>query len=758
MASADGMEGPTGGALVRALTTAEPTETCGQPSDASAEGREAHGTNGGGVGNARKIDLVVELRNSIGLVTRKAYRSSQALFLLHLYNENHPSLLPSFREAMTELLNGPRAHRGVTRSALISTLLPGFSQGEPIEPLDWALVDEMAILDPVHALKMDGGKLSDSRLSKYRSALSLLFKDFQQEQRWAELVPTIGKVLLGWSRANARKRKEEGMEVESGKAPLPFKLYVSICKDIAMQDVDGPFAWCYSTLMWNLVCRSDNVAYLNIGHVRVEDDHLLIFFAQSKTDQEGKLAKHGRAVFANPLNPWICPWTSLGIFLMTVTHFDLSLESSSTPPLFHGSLGETARRFRNCLMRSVERLKDEVEACGLRVDSIGSHSFRKGAATYLSSGGTACPSTSAISLRAGWTQPGVEGTYRQFDSAGDHHVGRTVCGLPMHTEELALLPPTFITRNVADGDFIRCCAVECMDIAKTNFAVAQRCLASVVFHLETLKSHLPTTHKLWTTPLMLDHDRCRKLKRLIYCGYEYDEVAKEINLRVTGVPPHCTLLHEMQQVRNDLDKVIPHIKDQMDRLPGVIEQALDDAVQQGKIEGQPVTTANLEACMARVLKDSGIGDLIHQQQTAGNENGEGEQHRETLTDFGLLPFAPLPSHFRVPNMSLRKAWHHWTLGDSTTGGRPWRLIQPNEVCEQKNRERLKRFRKLMLAMQTEVPQGEWKNWATFEEYEAMFDSIQHHFKFDSSSSLKRRHGELSWDTILRLKYKMQRSA
>eukprot|EP00963_Diacronema_lutheri_P014623 scaffold3377_cov1059-Pavlova_lutheri.AAC.1 len=76
------------------------------------------------------------------------------------------------------------------------------------------------------------------------------------------------------------------MEVESGKAPLPFKLYVSICKDVAMQDVDGPFAWCYAALMWNLVCRSDNVAYLNIGHVRVEDDHLLIFFAQSKTDQE----------------------------------------------------------------------------------------------------------------------------------------------------------------------------------------------------------------------------------------------------------------------------------------------------------------------------------------------------------------------------------------------------------------------------------------------------------------------------------------
>eukprot|EP00963_Diacronema_lutheri_P002706 scaffold192_cov331-Pavlova_lutheri.AAC.12 len=184
MASEDGMEGPTRPAFMPAPTTVEPTETCRQLIDASADEREAHETDGGGVGCAQKIDLVVELRNSIGLVTRKAYKSSQALFLLHLYNRNHPSLLPSFREAMTALLNGPRAHRGVTRSALISTLLPGFSQGEPIEPLDWSLVDEMAILDPVHALKMDGGKLSDSRLSKYRSALSLLFKDFQQERRW----------------------------------------------------------------------------------------------------------------------------------------------------------------------------------------------------------------------------------------------------------------------------------------------------------------------------------------------------------------------------------------------------------------------------------------------------------------------------------------------------------------------------------------------------------------------------------------------
>lgn len=38
----------------------------------------------------------------------------------------------------------------------------------------------------------------------------------------------------------------------------------------------------------------------------------------------------------------------------------------------------------------------------------------------------------------------------------------------------------------------------------------------------------------------------------------------------------------------------------------------------------------------------------------------------------------------------------------------------------------------------------------------MLESTQHDFKCDNSRSLKRRHGELCWDIILCLKYKMQR--
>lgn len=65
---------------------------------------------------------------------------------------------------------------------------------------------------------------------------------------------------------------------------------------------------------------------------------------------------------------------------------------------------------------------------GLKPEEFGAHSSRKGAATFVSSGSTACPSSTAVSLRAGWVQPGVEDTYKRFEAAGDQYVGRCCAG------------------------------------------------------------------------------------------------------------------------------------------------------------------------------------------------------------------------------------------------------------------------------------------------------------------------------------------
>ena len=73
--------------------------------------------------------------------------------------------------------------------------------------------------------------------------------------------------------------------------------------------------------------------------------------------------------------------------------------------------------------------------------------MQKGASTYGASGSTACPPSAALQLRAGWTLPGVQGTYLRSEAAGDMYVGRTVSGLPSDKPEFAILPPNFEGRH-----------------------------------------------------------------------------------------------------------------------------------------------------------------------------------------------------------------------------------------------------------------------------------------------------------------------
>ena len=106
----------------------------------------------------------------------------------------------------------------------------------------------------------------------------------------------------------------------------------------------------------------------------------------------------------------------------------------------------------------------------------------------------------------------------------------------------------------------------------------------------------------------------------------------------------------------------------------------------------------------------------------------------------------------VPNMTLRKAWQHWTSGDERTCRRPWRSILPVEETDRKARDRLNRCRKIMLTVQDALLDGTWKKTITIQDYNAMFDGVKAYFEFTSGTSLKRRHGEPSWDSLLRIKY------
>eukprot|EP00644_Phytophthora_capsici_P001362 jgi/Phyca11/105062/e_gw1.10.591.1 len=114
-----------------------------------------------------------------------------------------------------------------------------------------------------------------------------------------------------------------------------------------------------------------------------------------KNDQGGDRPRDPRHIYANPLRPEICPILALGIF-WACTDFD------GTDLLFPGN--NQYERFRKSLQRILaqEDVAAELSRQGLKATELGTHSMRKGAATFCSSGSTACPSSTAVHLRAGW--------------------------------------------------------------------------------------------------------------------------------------------------------------------------------------------------------------------------------------------------------------------------------------------------------------------------------------------------------------------
>jgi hypothetical protein len=86
--------------------------------------------------------------------------------------------------------------------------------------------------------------------------------------------------------------------------------------------------------------------------------------------------------------------------------------------LFPGS--EQGTWFRKILKQLLEKHKGNLD--GYNVEDIGTHSIRKGATTYASSGSTVSPSSVAINNYGGWTLGTVKDVYMLYEKAGDHYV------------------------------------------------------------------------------------------------------------------------------------------------------------------------------------------------------------------------------------------------------------------------------------------------------------------------------------------------
>ncbi|KAF1785347.1 hypothetical protein GQ600_24851 [Phytophthora cactorum] len=245
------------------------------------------------------------------------------------------------------------------------------------------------------------------------------------------------------------------------------------------------------------MCRAGNSVSSRYKHLEGDEDSLAIWFGHMKNDQEGDRQLDPQHIFANPMEPDICPILSLAIYSAVVG-------LSKTSLLFPGQ--NQYDRYSRILkgVMDISSVAEEMDIAGRVPSDYGSHSARKGSSTYVSGCYTGGPSSASVCLRAGWNLPGVQDTYVRYEAAGDGVVGRFIAGLPYETPDFAILPPFF----------------DSVDDNACTFM-----LASLVHHSEHLKQTLSQDHLLFSTSLFGDTTLLSELTTK-----EYADVGKQETL------------------------------------------------------------------------------------------------------------------------------------------------------------------------------------------------------------------------------------
>jgi hypothetical protein len=273
-------------------------------------------------------------------------------------------------------------------------------------------------------------------VSGYKSAI----KDYISSSD-CEIKPVIEKMfksfLGGYHRKIASLKQDGAMSVIEGKQPLSFRGYKFHNKALEHEgDYNlAIFSHFFLLLCRNLIARCVSVASLMYNHISWDGDSFVIVFPSHKGDKEGarSLPKH---VYAKTEQPSICPILSFAIYVFTRGY---DREGSKTR-VFHK---ESESRFSMWLANLCEANKESLRNQGVDTSMIGTHSFRKGIATFLS-GTPGGPPAIALYLRAGWILRPVQSRYILEGEGGDQVCGRAATGLPLTETTFANLPAFFL--------------------------------------------------------------------------------------------------------------------------------------------------------------------------------------------------------------------------------------------------------------------------------------------------------------------------
>lgn len=575
--------------------------------------------------------------------------------------------------------------------------------------------------------KPDGTKPGISSYNTHRSALVNLFRSYRVTMS-TRLESELTNHFKGLKRTAAQSVTGGEGRIKVGKDALGFTFYQAIALEL-MKSMHRQylFAHCFLVFCWNLMCRATNLTSVCFSHMEWKDDALGVYFAHMKNDQFGERPRDPRHIYANPLIPQICPILALGMYWLSVPI------KEDQRALFTG--GNQYDRFRKALLHvlQTETGSTHLESRGMSADDLGTHSLRKGAATFTSSGSTACPPSTAIHLRAGWALGGVQDRYLRYEAAGDQYVGRTVTGLPSSSSQFAILPPFFARRpdnldSIITRVFPR--------LPQNLRQVAEFALASVIYHNDFLQANLPSGHRLFSSPLFTTH-LLAELKPYVECRTN----KPSDTFLATGIPPHVHIINAIGD--NFFDK-------------------LKEILQQRDLDSGNMT----RPALSQILQEFRQSIREDIQAIQPQEHAPMAQHRNNTAVYtwgGNL--RRVPQDFDLPRVPCLTAWQFWCCGNPARGYPPFRTLTPTDMPTTNMRKRLSELRFLMKRIEAKCHEvGMWVNAPTIDNANAMYDAASGHVLLDgdrSETGRRRRGGQILWTsmvTMIRNKEKQHRAA
>ena len=153
--------------------------------------------------------------------------------------------------------------------------------------------------------------------------------------------------------------------------------------------------WVWSILQWNFLARSVNEEPLSFHNFKVFEDNVQLKYDKNKSDQGGQntTTKH---IYANPTNPFICPFLAMGIYLCLRASRYVDSEF-----LFRRSCKEKEKVAYASYFSQLKELinkKMEVFSSYIRMTHANAHGWRKGGDTHATSGTTCPPSVPLVAI------------------------------------------------------------------------------------------------------------------------------------------------------------------------------------------------------------------------------------------------------------------------------------------------------------------------------------------------------------------------